>query len=446
MGSDQDVRDEPAGSARRTTTRSAGEPADRRSLERWGALALALAFVLFNAGFLALKGVQLGGDSMRYINGAKAWLEWQPLGGYVWAYQGYIAVVAIGQVIGAGLPGVVGFQIAVAAIAGAALVALGAALGGRLAGLVGAAFLVANPDVIRWHGYILTDSLYISAVVIVTYVAWRAAQRGGAWYALALLVLLSAATLRPTGLVLLPVVAAFWGLRGVVTRDWTGVALGTVVAVVVVWVVFSPRVQDTAGKLPGQTLRSGRVIYRHPAFRMEMPKAETPGGGRWVDDLRYVARHPGATLALGARRVAVEVAHVRPYYRTHHNVLIVGVLLPLYALAAIGLVATWRHPLTHLALGLIVGHLVLVAVSLADYDGRFLLYVLGPIGMVAAAGVGRLMRGTRPDPARPAARPATGPSDRSGTRVAASADDMPSRSRRARVTRSGIADRSRDGG
>lgn len=410
MGSGRDARAAPAGSARRATTRSAGESAGRWSLETWAALALALAFVLVNAGFLALKGVQLGGDSMRYIDGAKAWLESQPLGGYIWAYQGYIAVVAVGQVIGAGLPGVVGFQIAVAALAGAALVALGAALGGRLAGLVGAAFLLANPDVIRWHGYILTDSLYISAVVLVTFVVWRAAQRGGAWYALALLVLLSAATLRPTGLVLLPVAAAFWGLRGAVTRDWTGMALGMVVAVVVVWVVFSPRVQDTAGKLPGHTLRSGRVIYLHPAFRMEMPKAETPGGGGWGNDLRYIARHPGATLALGARRVAVEVAHVRPYYRTRHNVLIVAVLLPLYTLAALGVVATWRHPLTHLVLGLITGHLLLVAVSLADYDGRFLLYVLGPIGILAAAGVGRLMRGRGPGPARPAARAAIGSS------------------------------------
>jgi hypothetical protein len=99
--------------------------------------------------------------------------------------------------------------------------------------------------------------------------------------------------------------------------------------------------------------------------------------------------------------VVVEVAHVRPYYQTRHNVLIVAVLLPLYALAAIGIVATWRHPLTHLVLGVIVAHLLLVAVSLADYDGRFLLHVWGPIAILAAAGVGRLMRGTGPGPPPP---------------------------------------------
>jgi hypothetical protein len=348
---------------------------------------LVVAFVLLNMGFLALRGVQLGGDTSRYVDGAL--LDGRPLGGY-WAYSGYMAVVAFWQVIGAGLPGVVGFQIGVAAVAGAAVAALGAPLGGRLAGLVGAAFLVVNPDVTRWHGYILTDSLYISAVVIVAFVVWRAAERGGRWYGLALLVLLPAATLRPTALVLLPVTAAFWGWRGVVTRDWIGVALGGIGAVGALLLAFSPHVQDAAGQHPGAKMWSGQVLYQHPAFRMEMPSDEIPRGEGWRPDLRYVQRHPGPTLALGVRRVAVELAHVRPYYSVRHNVVIVAVLLPLYTLALIGIAATWRHPLTHLLLGLVVAHLLFVGVTLADYDGRFLLYVLGPLAALAAAGFGRL--------------------------------------------------------
>jgi hypothetical protein len=125
---------------------------------------------------------------------------------------------------------------------------------------------------------------------------------------------------------------------------------------------------------------------------MAMPADDQPRSG-WLSDLRYVARHPGPTLALGARRVAMEMAHVRPYYRVRHNVMIVAVLLPLYALAAVGIAATWRHPLTHLLLGVVAAHLLLVAVCLADYDGRFLLHVMGPLAALAAAGVGRLTGG-----------------------------------------------------
>jgi hypothetical protein len=380
-------------------TRTVGDPGGGRRLEWWVAGGLVIAFVLLNAGLLALEGVQRGGDTSRYVDGANVLLSPRPLGGYTWAYRGYMAVVAFWQAVGAGLLGVVGFQIGVASVAGVAVATLGATLGGPLAGLVGAAFLLVNPDVARWHGYILTDSLYISAVAIVAFVVWRAAERGGRWYGVALLVLLPAATLRPTALLLLPVTAAFWGWRGVVTRDWIGVALCVIGVVGAVLLLFSPRVQHTAGRLPGSTLRSGAVIYSHPAFRLKMPKDELPRVAGWRGDLHYVGRHPGLTLALGARRVAVELAHVRPYYRVRHNVLIVGMLLPLYTLALIGIAATWRHPLTHLLVGLIAAHMLFVAVTLADYDGRFLLYVFGPLAALAAAGFGRLTKGARGGPA-----------------------------------------------
>ena len=72
--------------------------------------------------------------------------------------------------------------------------------------------------------------------------------------------------------------------------------------------------------------------------------------------------------------------------------LIVGVLLPLYALATVGVATAWRHPLTHLLVAVIAAHLLFVAVSFADYDGRFLLYVLGPFAALAGAGFARLTR------------------------------------------------------
>jgi hypothetical protein len=344
------------------------------------------------------SGVRLGGDSSRYIDGARGLLRGRlPLGYYYWSYGTYTAVVAAMQATGAGLAGVVGVQVGVAAIAGLALASLAVALGGPAAGVVGAAFLVANPDVARWHAYILTDSLYISAVAIAAWAVWRAAERQGAWYGLALLVLTPATLLRPNGLVLLPVAGLFWIVRGVIARNWTGVGLGAIVITGLLLLVFSPRVHHTMGAVPGSFLRSGRVLYEESVFRREMPPDPAPGRRGWRADLGYVARHPGATFALGARRVAVELAHVRPYYRRRHNLLIVAMLLPLYTLAAVGVAATWRHPLTLWLLALVGAHLLVVALTLADHDGRFLLHILGPLAALAGAGFAFLAR-RRPRP------------------------------------------------
>jgi hypothetical protein len=110
--------------------------------------------------------------------------------------------------------------------------------------------------------------------------------------------------LRPTGLLLLPVAAAFWGVRGALARDWIGVALGVIGIVGTVLLVFSPSVHDTAGKLPGYTLRSGRVIYQQSAFQVEMPADVTSGGAGWLADLATSAVIP---IDHARRRVAVEL-------------------------------------------------------------------------------------------------------------------------------------------
>ena len=196
-------------------TLSEVEPAGRRRQEWWVAGGPSRrCIVLLNGGLLALKGVQSGGDTSRYLDGAAGLARREAARGLHLGVRGYMAVVAFWQRDGSRAPGVVGFQIVVAAVAGAAVAALGVRLGGLLAGLVGAAFILINPEVARWHAYILTDSLYISAVVIVTFrgVAGppSVAAAGTAWRCSCC----CRRDLRPTALVLLPVAAAFWGVRG----------------------------------------------------------------------------------------------------------------------------------------------------------------------------------------------------------------------------------------
>lgn len=367
---------------------------------------LALAFVGLNAALLAHTGVRFGGDSGRYTGGAERILAGLPLVEFQWAYTAYIAVVAAGLALGGGLATVVGVQIAAAAGAGLALWSLAAILGGPLAGLVAAGTLLVNPDVLRWHSYVLSDSLYTSAVAGGAWAAWRAAERGRLWYGAALLVLVPAWFLRPTGVVLLPVTGVFWVARGLAARNVRQVVVGvvTVVAAVMATLAITP-VRGRMDRAPGFLLEHGIVLYQDSATRMEMPTRCPADGRGLLGSLRYVTRHPRASLTLFARRVAVELSHVRPGYSRRHNALIAATLLPLYALALAGIGATWRHPLTHLLLALIAAHLGLVAVTLADNDGRFLLHVLGPIAVLAGAGLSALARRHVPASWTAASRP-----------------------------------------
>src|SRR5207247_357327 len=125
-------------------------------------------------------------------------------------WLGYPAVIALCRAAGAGLAGVIAVQLAVAALAAVAQYRLGRELGGHRAGLTAAGLLVLNPDIARWHAYILTDSLYTSAVVLAAWSIHRAACKKGGWYLAAAAAVLTAAALRPNGWLLSPIAAGYW--------------------------------------------------------------------------------------------------------------------------------------------------------------------------------------------------------------------------------------------
>lgn len=353
------------------------------------ACVLICASLVVNVVVLAVRGVQLGVDSQRYITGAEALLR-GPLQGKASSYIGYVLFVALSKAAGLGLAGAVLGQIVLAALASGALYDLARRLGGDRAGVIAAGFVIVNPDVVRWHHYVLTDSPYTSLVVLCGWAFRRGADLGGSWYFWASCVALVAALVRPNGWILLPLACTYWIHRAVrrsrPRRLW-------VVAVFILSglaLIRIPFFREVIGResLDVMLLR-GEVIWGHAEGRLEMPRAELAERG-WSPAAHYVLRHPLASARLAGARVLAELSHVRPFYSARHNVGTAVVVGSLYLLAGVGLAAVWRESTAKLLLGMIAAHLALVGVTFADWDGRFLLHVLPLIGIFSACGVARL--------------------------------------------------------
>src|SRR5207244_60238 len=120
------------------------------------------------------------------------------------------------------LGGVVLTQMVVAALALLAQYDLGRRLAGSLGGVVAGALLALNPEIARWHAFILTDSLYISLVILACWAIHRAAARRGGWYASAFALVVAAALMRPNGWVFFPIAAGYWSFRALSSpgRRW----------------------------------------------------------------------------------------------------------------------------------------------------------------------------------------------------------------------------------
>ncbi|MBI3494201.1 MAG: glycosyltransferase family 39 protein, partial [Acidobacteria bacterium] len=308
-------------------------------------------------------------------------------------FRGYVALVAASQALGLGVRAVIGLQVLCAALASIALYGMAWELGGSIAGIVAASLFTFNPEIIRWHSFVLTDSLYISLVILSVWAVHAAAERGGGWYLSASISTLSAAAIRPEGRLLVPVAAFGVILSACSTRQrkWIASACATVIllgAAQFVGIGRPAAADEGAVWLP--SVQQGIVIWGDPASRLPMPAATHAIVGAepvWRETFDYGVQHPWATLKLAGARVGTELLHARRFYSRIHNLTVVAILLPTYVLALLGFARSWPQPLARLLVAVIGLHLLIVAATFANWDGRFLLYILPLIDVFAAVGL-----------------------------------------------------------
>jgi len=350
-------------------------------------IVLGVVFLGINGIVWAHYGIMRGGDSPRYESGSQNLLQGKPLQGKQVFYPGYIAVVALAQWLGAGPVGVVAIQIALSGVAALALYDLGCRLSGPIAGFLAALFFAANPDIAQWNTYILPDSLYISAVILTVWSIYNACLRKGFWYLGAALIAIATASIRPNGWILIPIAGLYWALiiNSRKSIRWLSISLTIAVLVVILLTSLGSRTFFST-RNPFQMLLRGEVVWGYEDWQLRMPSGGETSDKGLVAILRYAIQHPIAAIRLAIYRVGACLAHLRPYYSFRRNLVLFVFIGPLYIFGQYGFMRHWRDRLAILLTSVIAGHLLIVALTFADWDGRFLVYVLPLIGIFSACG------------------------------------------------------------
>jgi 4-amino-4-deoxy-L-arabinose transferase-like glycosyltransferase len=353
-------------------------------------LTAALAALTLTSG--ALVKLRPGHDSVRYLDGAERLIQGLPLAEKQGDHLAYLALVAVMQLAGWGHPGIAFVQHLAALAAVAALWDLGRRAAGPAGGLIAAGLMALNPDISRWHVYLLTDSLYTSLLAAAVWATARAADRRGGWYGVAAAVIVVTALVRPSGWTLALAGPLYWVWNASRSPRVRALATPAIVAAFLVAAPHLPGIHSRAHReAPVGTLQHGDVISGYPAASLPMPPEPHMETG-WAGVLEYVLRHPAACIRLASARVGTELLHTRPFYSARHNLLVLACLLPLYGLAAAGLVTHRRHRFVQLTSLVIALHLLLIAGTYADWDGRWLDHLLPLFGFLAACGLVGLRR------------------------------------------------------
>jgi 4-amino-4-deoxy-L-arabinose transferase-like glycosyltransferase len=353
-------------------------------------LLLASLFLFMNLTILMSGGVRLGGDSPRYLGGAENLLRGLPLQRREIFHSGYESLIAVCRLTGAGLTGVICIQILLAATASVALYDLGRRLHGHRAGLIAAGLFVSNPDITRWNAFILTDSLYISLVILSVWSIHTASRRKRYWYFTAAAALGMAASVRPNGLLLLAVAVPYLVGHFISRQRLRRVVVSGIVMAAMLGALAASRFFPVSSHEHLEvTLRNG--ITGIDPWRVPMPPDPVPIRGDWAAAFSYAAAHPFASLRLALTRVLIELIHIRPFYSFRHNMILLATLPFIYFLALPGIKLNRDRSLTHLLLLVILSHLFLVAVTFADWDGRFLLHILPLICLFSSCAAASLI-------------------------------------------------------
>jgi hypothetical protein len=90
------------------------------------------------------------------------------------------------------------------------------------------------------------------------------------------------------------------------------------------------------------------------------------------------ARMPGRLLA--------ELWHIQPEFSLRHKIMVVAVLAVVYPLAILGFVWSRGQPLARFMAAIVACHLMVVAITFSDRDGRYLLYIFPFLVVFAARG------------------------------------------------------------
>lgn len=348
--------------------------------------ALATLGIVIQADVLR-RGIQPAGDTRRYTDGAARLLDGHLLQGAQWLYPGYIAFVAMVSGIGLGLHAIVAIQALLLLMVAIALADLGRRLSGPVAAAAAAFLWLTAIDFTRylgWQAYILTDAVYASAVVIVLWSIHRALENGGRWSIVAAAAAVAAASVRPNGWLLLPVLVTY--LTATRWRTRSGYVLAAaLLGLVVVGAELVPGGRLIRGDTARQ-LAEGRLFWGHEydPWQLAMP-ATTPG----QTAVSYVTSHPLAVARLALARVLAEAAHIRPAYSSRRNIRFGIWTATMWVLAVLGV---WFHrggSFIWLAVGIVAAQFFLVAVTFADIEGRFLVHVIGPLALLSGLAIGR---------------------------------------------------------
>lgn len=334
-------------------------------------------------------GVKYWLDSGRYIDGADKLIDRERFVGRENQYVGYLAVIALLKVVGADIVWVVIIQIIIALLAAVTLYFSALKFTkSRLAGLLASGLFLCNPFIVQWHQYVLTESLYTSFIILFLWSLIRLANKINIKNIfISVLLLIVTMSIRPNGWILLPVFIIFLIFVLNLKRKIKFFAAAGVFTLFIVSILSIGTMRNAVNiTAPVKNLQDGVTVWQHHELYLDMPQNPELYNDNISSGAKYIFRHPFSVIKLGVVRAGYSLIHIRPYHSPKYKLRVLWLLVPVYLLSLVAIFSEQKNKITFASLLIIIGHLLIVALTYAEHDSRFDIYILPVFYLLAAAG------------------------------------------------------------
>ena len=312
---------------------------------------------------------------------------------YYLKYAGYPVFLALLFKMGLGLNGVVACQTLLSGFATILFYKATRKLAGNtIAPILATFILIVWYDLQLFHAFILTESLYISLLMISFFLLARAKSVKQSVWALPFVVLV--ALVRPNGFI--AVVAYLSYLIAVAYQAAPSTKAKVILLLFVVAVPIAAVLVVDQYLLTGftivETYEKGEVIYMYrdllvlPDKPIVMPPTEVSPLAKMF---LFVSDNTSYFFRMSAWRFFLFWGNIKPFFSTLHNLVIAGVLYPLYFFTVKAMADTKKMPvpLTVFVASLLLQQCFITTVTSEDWMGRFLMSVVAFVFMYGSIGI-----------------------------------------------------------
>jgi len=341
------------------------------------------------------QGIKYWLDTERYLEAADNILSGIPLQDREVQFSGYILILAFIKLLKLPLVSIVIIQIIVAIIAAFLMFRIIIQITeSKIAALLSIFLFLCNPFITKWHLYILTESLYTSLILIYLITLYYAITNKNYYnYILTFILLLITISIRPNAWLLLPLSFVFiiiysnW-------RKYTKITLSILIPISFILILagISEINKSIMITTPIDNLENGITVWGHNELNLNMPKDSVINRTDWTAGFSYVLKHPLASTKLACMRIWYSIIHIRPFHSVEYKTHVLIWILPAYLLTIIALVKFWRRKLIKLGFWFIATHLIVIALSYAEHDSRFDIYILPIFYLISGISLGLLIQ------------------------------------------------------